>query len=135
MTGTWAMQAKTRDAKLVLLRFYAGPSAPPPNYVRLLGFLDNKKETQKSFKSQLAADEWAAKMGVRQWSVVHQSRAFPEAAKLPISGLVMTSTPSSATASFSSKSSATGSSTCSMTSTTVTTSNFFPRKFWCGYTP
>ena len=84
MTGIWSMQAKTRDAKLVSLRFYTGPSAPPPNYVRLLGFIDNKKETRKSFQSQFAADEWAAKMGVRQWTVVHQSRAFPEAAKLPI---------------------------------------------------
>ena len=79
------MESTTADNKRVTLSFYSGRSTAPPNYIRLQGAVDDgKKISTKSFNTQDDADEWAAQLGVQRWHVVQHTRAFPEAARIPI---------------------------------------------------
>ena len=79
------MESTTANNRRVTLSFYSGRSAPPPDYVRLQGAVyGGNKTSTREFNSQDDADEWAAQLGVQRWHVVRHTRAFPEAARTPI---------------------------------------------------
>jgi hypothetical protein len=79
------MSANKLDNKQVSLRFYSGPSAPPPCYMSFQGTLKvDRKELSKSFENQQQADRWAAEIGVQRWVLTEHCRAFPEAWQIPI---------------------------------------------------
>lgn len=79
------MESTTVDNKRVSLHFYHGRSGPPPNYIRIQGMVEGSdKSSIEKFGDLLEADEWAAQLGVQRWNVVQHTRAFPEAARIPI---------------------------------------------------
>lgn len=86
MTATWGMESTTADGKRVMLSYYSGRSGPPPSYIRLEGSVfDGNNSSTERFNNQEDADEWAIKLGVERWLLVQHTRAFPEAALIPIS--------------------------------------------------
>jgi hypothetical protein len=84
MTANWTMEAKSADQRRVSLHFYSGPSARPSSDARLEGKVDGKGSKRSKFSSQVTADGWAAALGVEYWDLTQHSRAFPEAASVPI---------------------------------------------------
>lgn len=85
MTATWELEATTAENEPVGLHFYSGPAARPPDYIQLQGFARRKgKKLIREFDNQWDADDWASALGVERWDCVRHSRAFPEAAVLPI---------------------------------------------------
>ena len=79
------MESTTEVGKRVSLDFYAGPSAPPPSYFSLRGTVhDGANRATATFENQVAADSWAANLGVKRWHVTQHTRAFPEACRIPI---------------------------------------------------
>jgi hypothetical protein len=79
------MEATANNGGRVILTFYSGPSAPPPNYIKLQATLEVGSRLQKHpFADQESADNWASAIGVNCWRVTRCSRAFPEARNIPI---------------------------------------------------
>jgi hypothetical protein len=78
MSASWDMEGTTADNRQALLHFGHGRGRP-----RLEGRIHRVGKRHR-FANQAEADVWGAELGVRLWRVTSHSRAFPEAAQIPI---------------------------------------------------